>query len=776
MPTTLKTYGGAVKKKKRKLLPRAIRLHVGQQPSPYTVFEALKADNIKKCKNEYKNSKKENHNHCGMAHTKRKMSPAKFFPVGDSTVLVKSPELNSTFDRLFKGPVLGGVSRQLEVRVVMGKVSWQWLRVQHGPIRALQAHSVATSGYQSCTICSIFGFLSILAFMVNRLDLQAALLWQTYVLQPFKPNRLANTHGSLSSGNSSENHNFSSSYSMPSSDSPSFLGFPDKISTARPPQPFTRHRARQLKLHYTSPETVEKITLPVAALESMVTPSVILHRIEKKGTSYNEVSMGYIQSKHSPLNSLNYNVPTPVSSKMGLRREALKQNADNYLDLKYISSGISEKTSKAILEGKNDNFIADISPFLLQPNKNVTSTPKNFLAPTQMSSAMPISAGSSSIKLVKCSSDPEATSKTYLQTGNHDEPVDMLMCDRSMEVSTSRQNCDTLAKLQSTHSIARVSSVCGQIDSNRCINTYSSNDNNDPDNLCLEESSSKKVSLINCSDDMFGSYEAEQFQLPEETHKENLPSEDLPIYVTRREATSCIMGLDDSNVVCLDVQDVLEESVARSSVHITDVQDVLEESVARSSIHGADNCHIHTKKLQSTERKISLEHTPKKTYQPQSPKSMKRKRCTRFVIAGRDSSQKVSRQSIFKDVCCSFNGTFTRSGIDEEGTILKLEPTLSNASVNLPDSPIQSEEVLPSACDVVLSKCHLKRILLFSDAFSFSFLDKCSKIGEGVYGEVFSCEESCSVIKIIPIEGNQLVNGEPQKTFKEILSEIVIAM
>nr|CAD7430949.1 unnamed protein product [Timema monikensis] len=105
MPTALKTYGGAIKKKKRKLLPRAIRLHVGQQPSPYTVFEALRADNIRKCKNEYKNSKKENHNHCGMAHSKRKMSPDKFVPVGDGTVLFKSPELNSTFDKLFKGPV-----------------------------------------------------------------------------------------------------------------------------------------------------------------------------------------------------------------------------------------------------------------------------------------------------------------------------------------------------------------------------------------------------------------------------------------------------------------------------------------------------------------------------------------------------------------------------------------------------------------------------------------------------------------------------------------------
>lgn len=32
------------------------------------------------------------------------------------------------------------------------------------------------------------------------------------------------------------------------------------------------------------------------------------------------------------------------------------------------------------------------------------------------------------------------------------------------------------------------------------------------------------------------------------------------------------------------------------------------------------------------------------------------------------------------------------------------------------------------------------------------------------------------VLKIIPIEGDQLINGEPQKKFSEILSEVVIAM
>lgn len=60
----------------------------------------------------------------------------------------------------------------------------------------------------------------------------------------------------------------------------------------------------------------------------------------------------------------------------------------------------------------------------------------------------------------------------------------------------------------------------------------------------------------------------------------------------------------------------------------------------------------------------------------------------------------------------------------------------------------------------------------------YRMLKNCHKIGEGVYGEVFlfrNQEGSTSVMKIIPIEGVQMVNGEKQKKFEEILSEIVIA-
>lgn len=55
----------------------------------------------------------------------------------------------------------------------------------------------------------------------------------------------------------------------------------------------------------------------------------------------------------------------------------------------------------------------------------------------------------------------------------------------------------------------------------------------------------------------------------------------------------------------------------------------------------------------------------------------------------------------------------------------------------------------------------------------------CKKIGEGVYGEVFfhssSPKHQASVIKVIPIEGSLDINGEPQKTFKEIISEVCVA-
>ncbi|XP_015600198.1 uncharacterized protein PF11_0213 [Cephus cinctus] len=82
-----------------------------------------------------------------------------------------------------------------------------------------------------------------------------------------------------------------------------------------------------------------------------------------------------------------------------------------------------------------------------------------------------------------------------------------------------------------------------------------------------------------------------------------------------------------------------------------------------------------------------------------------------------------------------------------------------------------------TAREVVLQRCNQDDYIQFEECFPKSYLERCRKIGEGVYGEVFihEGEKENSVIKIIPIEGRELVNGEIQKKFSEILSEIVIA-
>lgn len=87
--------------------------------------------------------------------------------------------------------------------------------------------------------------------------------------------------------------------------------------------------------------------------------------------------------------------------------------------------------------------------------------------------------------------------------------------------------------------------------------------------------------------------------------------------------------------------------------------------------------------------------------------------------------------------------------------------------------------ILPklTARDVVLRLCKQSEPLAFDEIYSAQALRCCRKIGEGVYSEVFmyKTQGRTIVLKVIPVEGDQLVNGEHQKHFDEIQSEIVIA-
>ncbi|KAG5894090.1 hypothetical protein JTB14_003946 [Gonioctena quinquepunctata] len=83
-----------------------------------------------------------------------------------------------------------------------------------------------------------------------------------------------------------------------------------------------------------------------------------------------------------------------------------------------------------------------------------------------------------------------------------------------------------------------------------------------------------------------------------------------------------------------------------------------------------------------------------------------------------------------------------------------------------------------TAREVVLRRCGQTGPEPFSQCYPESVLQNCQKIGEGVYGEVFlfrNPKGGTSVVKVIPIEGNLIVNGERQKKFDEILSEVIIA-
>lgn len=79
--------------------------------------------------------------------------------------------------------------------------------------------------------------------------------------------------------------------------------------------------------------------------------------------------------------------------------------------------------------------------------------------------------------------------------------------------------------------------------------------------------------------------------------------------------------------------------------------------------------------------------------------------------------------------------------------------------------------------DLVFRVCQQTKPYPFSEILYGDWFELSSKIGEGVYGEVFMVpRDNCkNVLKIIPIEGSLIVNEEKQKTYDEISNELVIA-
>nr|XP_033794705.1 serine/threonine-protein kinase haspin [Geotrypetes seraphini] len=87
-----------------------------------------------------------------------------------------------------------------------------------------------------------------------------------------------------------------------------------------------------------------------------------------------------------------------------------------------------------------------------------------------------------------------------------------------------------------------------------------------------------------------------------------------------------------------------------------------------------------------------------------------------------------------------------------------------------------SESFLTDA-EKVYEECQQEGAVSFSECIPPGKMRSCEKIGEGVFGEVFKTIDNGNYValKIIPIEGKCMVNGEAQKSFGEILPEIIIS-
>ncbi|XP_061180046.1 uncharacterized protein LOC133188581 [Saccostrea echinata] len=117
--------------------------------------------------------------------------------------------------------------------------------------------------------------------------------------------------------------------------------------------------------------------------------------------------------------------------------------------------------------------------------------------------------------------------------------------------------------------------------------------------------------------------------------------------------------------------------------------------------------------------------------------------------------------------------------INEGGPDMSVNRSLLNRSHFDILTPQRKKSLTPtSPCSRVLEVCQQKDIETFQSCISSTMMRQCKKVGEGVYGEVFRTKRGNNsvALKIIPVEGDFEVNDEKQKSFDEILPEIVISV
>uniref|UniRef100_A0A8C2LXL4 Serine/threonine-protein kinase haspin n=1 Tax=Cricetulus griseus TaxID=10029 RepID=A0A8C2LXL4_CRIGR len=125
----------------------------------------------------------------------------------------------------------------------------------------------------------------------------------------------------------------------------------------------------------------------------------------------------------------------------------------------------------------------------------------------------------------------------------------------------------------------------------------------------------------------------------------------------------------------------------------------------------------------------------------------------------------------------SFQSEYSTSHITDRANSTVSSCHSSSMYLLSPLKTLQVTDKNPSYAEKVYGECNQEGPIPFHDCLSTEQLKHCKKIGEGVFGEVFETitDETPVALKIIAIEGPDLVNGSHQKTFEEILPEIIIS-
>ncbi|RXM28535.1 Serine/threonine-protein kinase haspin [Acipenser ruthenus] len=139
----------------------------------------------------------------------------------------------------------------------------------------------------------------------------------------------------------------------------------------------------------------------------------------------------------------------------------------------------------------------------------------------------------------------------------------------------------------------------------------------------------------------------------------------------------------------------------------------------------------------------------------------------------RDRWARVSRSaasSFVRPVALGKFVTDRRKALDENMRVRKTRPVKGRSNtLNLSDI---------SDAEKLYQECKQDGPLSFEECIPPHKMQSCKKIGEGAFGEVFCTTNNNNefvALKIIPIEGEQTVNGEMQKKFDEILHEVIIS-